>query len=115
MGKNSKITILSVILTGMMLFSFADRGISKKAGKKATLNIPVNNNFKRALGTNLNNGLRYTGSLITVAKKNEVNSSSNLVTYQKGNTIYILPYKPKVIMTEIRPGYTGMKLVIKSN
>ena len=110
-----KIATLSVVLTGTMLLSFADRGISKKSGKKVTLNIPTHNNFKKALSVNLKAGLKYTGSLIAVADKKNFSSVNHLISYQKGNTIYIVPFKQKVIVSEIRPGYTGMKLVIKSN
>jgi hypothetical protein len=41
--------------------------------------------------------------------------STTLVSYQKGNTIYIIPYKQKIIMPEVKPGYTGMKLIIRSH
>jgi len=116
MTKMAKIVLLSVFLSGAMLFSFADRGISKKAKSKVTLNIPTNNNFKKALSVNLKTGLKYKGSLVTVTDKNSFSAfSNNLVTYQKGNTIYIVPFKQKIIVSEIRQGYTGMKLIIKSH
>jgi hypothetical protein len=83
---------------------------------KVSLNIPTNNNFKKALSLNLKTGLKYKGSLITVSEKNKFSAiSNNLVTYQKGNTIYIVPYKQKIVVSEIRQGYTGMKLIIKNN
>ena len=114
--KISKIVLLSGILTGGVLFSFADRGINKKAKNRVALNIPTNNNFKKALSLNLRSGLKYTGSLIAEPVNNSLIPIGNtLITYQKGNTIYIVPFKQKMLVSEIRQGYTGMKLIIKSN
>ena len=114
MSKNFKIAFLFVTMTFVVLFSFADRGISKKNKAKVALNIPTNNNFKKALSVNLKSGLKYRGSLIVPNSVKSNNFSSNLITYQKGNTTYILPYKQKMIVTEIKQGYTGMKLIIKT-
>ena len=116
MSKTAKIILFLGILTGTMLTSFADRGVGRKSKNKITLNINTNNNFKNAISFNLKAGLKYKGSLVAgVQKDNSSYITSNLVTYQKGNTIYILPYKQKMIMPEIRQGYAGMKLIIKPN
>lgn len=100
----------------MMFTSFADRGIGKKKSR-VVLNIkaPANSNFSAALNYNLRNGLRYTGSLFnaTVAAPAARNSFNTLVTYTKGNSIYILPYKQKVLVADVRQGYTGTKLIIR--
>ena len=40
--------------------------------------------------------------------------NNSLITYQKGNTTYIIPYKQKVALPEIKQGYTGIKLIIRS-
>ncbi len=114
-SKIFKITFISVILTGCMLFSFADRGITKKTKNKVKLNIATNNNFKKALSFNIKSGLTYKGSLISSGTDNLTPFSNKIITYQKGNTIYVVPYKQKVIVSEMRQGYTGMKLIIKSN
>ena len=39
--------------------------------------------------------------------------NNTLVTYQKGNTTYIIPYKNKITIAEMRQGYTGMKVIIR--
>ena len=115
MLKTSKILLLSICLAGAM-YTFADRGMNRKAKNKVTLNIPTNNNFKKALSLNLKTGLKYTGSLISSTNTNSFSSLSNtLITYQKGNTIYIVPFRQKIIVSEIKQGYTGMKLIIKSH
>lgn len=113
MSKNLKIALLFVSMTFVVLFTFADRGISKKSKAKVALNITTNNNFKKALSLNLKSGLKYKGSLLAPTSKSN-NFSTSLITYQKGNTTYILPYRQKMIVTEIKQGYTGMKLIIKT-
>ena len=115
----SKISIklfITVFMAGSMLFVFADRGFNKKGKAKITLNISTNYNFKKALSLNLKNGLKYKGSLINIpTNSNFSGMSNNLVTYQKGNTIYIIPSKQKIIVSEIKQGYTGMKLIINAH
>ena len=91
--------------------SFADRGVTKKKSK-VVLNIKTPNSFKSNLNFNLKNGLRYTGSLITNSVTNP-SSFNYLVTYQKGNSVYILPYKQKIFVADVHQGYTGTKLIIR--
>lgn len=38
---------------------------------------------------------------------------SSMKLYQKGNTIYLIPNQQKIIIPEIKQGYTGMKLILK--
>ncbi len=116
MSQITKSILLLSILAGNMLMSFADRGIGKKTKNKISLNIPLNTSLKNSLSFNLKAGLKYKGSLQTgIQKVNAVAISSNIVTYQKGSNVYIIPYKQKIIVPEIKQGYTGMKLIIKSN
>ena len=115
MSRITKILFLAVILNGIMLISFADRGISKKAKSKISLNIASNSSFNNTLSFNLKTGLKYKGSLLGNENIGSSSLYNTLITYQKGNTIYILPYKQKVIVPEIQQGYTGMKLIIKAN
>ena len=113
MSKISKIVMILVILNGIMLTTFADRGVGKKK-TKVSLNIVNNTSFSKALSFNLKTGLKYKGSLLTSIEANKNSILYNtLVTYQKGNTIYIIPYKQKVVVPEMKQGYTGMKLIIK--
>lgn len=111
MRKISRTLLLLAILTGQMFTSFADRGIGKKKNK-VVLNIKAPASFNAALNFNLKNGLRYTGTLLN-APVLSTNSFNTIVTYQKGNSIYVMPYKQKVLVTEVRPGYTGAKLIIR--
>lgn len=111
MKKTSRIILLIAILTGQMYVSFADRGVGKKKNK-IVLNIKSPGNFTSSLNFNLRNGMRYTGSLIN----NPLSASSlqnTLITYQKGNSVYILPYKQKVLVADARRGFAGTKLIIR--
>lgn len=114
MSKITKIILLVSVLNGFMLISFADKGFSKKSKSKISLNLANSTSFTNTLTFNLKNSLKYKGSLIN----NNDNSASSLIyntliTYQKGNTIYVLPYKQKVLVPEIHQGYSGLKLIIK--
>lgn len=103
---------MSLFIGGACLASYADRGIGKKKGK-VQLNITTqNNSLKKSLAFNLKTGLKYTGSLLNVKNNGNTMISSSLVTYQKGNSVYIIPYKQKKLTTEVKKGYTGLKLII---
>jgi hypothetical protein len=41
--------------------------------------------------------------------------NSTLLTYQKGNTVYIIPQKQVYTVPEMKQGYTGLKLIIKTH
>jgi hypothetical protein len=38
-----------------------------------------------------------------------------LLTYQKGNTVYIIPHKQVIAVPEMKQGYTGMKIIIRTH
>jgi len=115
MSQITKSILIIGILAGNMLMSFADRGVGKKAKNRINLNIPANTSLKNSLSVNLKAGLKYKGSLLTGVKKtNGLLITNNIVTYQKGSNIYIVPYKQKIVVPEIKQGYAGMKLIIKS-
>ena len=118
MSKLKKIALLALLLNGIMLTTLADRGVSKKAKTKVTLNINTkNSSFSNNLSFNLKSGLKYKGSLLSGTTKTSPTTviQNNVVTYQKGNSVYVIPYKQKILVPEVRQGYTGMKLIIKPN
>ncbi|MEO7263839.1 MAG: hypothetical protein ABIW38_02950 [Ferruginibacter sp.] len=115
MNKIAKILFLVAILNGIMLTGYADRGVGKKSKPKVALNIATNSQ-SGSLSFNLKSGLQYKGSLLNnVTTTGSSITYNTLVTFQKGNTIYILPYKQKILVPEIKQGYTGLKLIIKTN
>ncbi len=113
MSKISKIVLLVAVLNGIVLTTMADKGVGKNK-KKVSLNIDTAGSLSKSLSFNLKSGLKYRGSLLNKVETSKNTLSFNsLITYQKGNTIYIIPYKQKMLVPEVKPGYTGMKLIIK--
>jgi len=114
MMKITKILLVLGICSGIAFSSLADTGIGKKSKAKVSLNIAMPSTLKNSISVNLKSGLRYTGSLLVKQITNDKSIFSNsLVTYQKGNTVYIIPYKHVISVPEIRQGYTGMKIIIR--
>ena len=114
MMKKAKIILVVIMLSGVAFSALADKGIGKKNKTKVTLNINTSNSLRNSISLNLKSGLKYTGSLL-VNQQSDGNSilSNTLLTYQKGNTVYIIPHKQIIAVPEMRQGYTGMKLIIK--
>ncbi len=113
MSKITKIVLLIAALNGIVLTTMADKGVGKTK-KKATVSPIRSASYNKSLSFNLKYGLKYKGTLLNSVENSRTTVSYNtLVTFQKGNTIYIVPYKQKVVVPEIKPGYTGMKLIIK--
>jgi hypothetical protein len=82
-------------LVGITVFTFASMGGGKKSkGKKLTASyVPV----RTSQGFTLKSGPTYRGSLIlSEQKERNYIAFNSLVTYQNGNTTYILPNKFKV-------------------
>jgi len=114
MIKFTKLLLLVSVLTGTALSSLADRGIGRKTKTKVSLNIVTATTLKKSVTLNLRSGLTYTGSLLTNTQTTANYMMSNsLVTYQKGNTVYIIPYKQKILVADMGQGYTGTKLIIR--
>lgn len=113
MHKIAKIILLLAVCNGILLSVFADRGVGKKSKTKISFDIKPNA-VKSSINFTLKSGLTYKGSLINFSAPVS-NGTNTLVTYKKGNVTYIVPYKQKVITSEIGKGYTGMKLIIKAN
>ena len=108
--------ILAVcVLVSIVVEAWADRGVGKKNKSKATLNITAPSNLRNSVAFNIKAGLTYKGSLLN--SHQTIGSSimnNSLITYQKGNTTYIIPYKQKFTVPDMQQGYTGLKLIIRS-
>ncbi len=116
MKQTIKTILLLTLLSSNMMNSFADRGVRKKAKNKVLLNISTNKSFKSDLAYNLKSGLNFKNTLYlgNNLEKNILMAHS-ISTYQKGNTLYIIQNKRKIIIPEVKQGYTGFKLIIKAN
>ena len=115
MNTFSKKMLAVVILFSIVVEALADRGIGRKSKNKTTLNIIAPSNIRNSIAFNLKSGLSYKGSLLNTHKMlvNSAIINTSIVTYQKGNTTYIIPYKNKITVAEIRQGYTGIKIIIR--
>lgn len=112
-----KKTAIIITLISVTLATFADKGAGKKSKVKTAMNINTTSStsLKASILYNIKNGLTYKGSLLANRKViNNTVTNNLLMTYQKGNTTYIIPYKTKVTVPEIKQGYTGLKLIIRS-
>ncbi|MFM6924011.1 MAG: hypothetical protein ACKOU7_00785 [Ferruginibacter sp.] len=109
--------LVVLMLSGIGFSAMADKGIGKK--NKAKLSLNINNtgtSIRKSISLNLKSGLKYTGSLMATQQVNGVSYlNSTLLTYQKGNTVYIIPQKQVYTVPEMKPGYTGLKLIIKTH
>lgn len=91
--------VISAILLGLTVFTFASIGGDKNKSKNNALHsgfTPI----RTTRGFTLKDRLTYRGSMILKQEKtsNSINYSS-LIMYQKGNTTYILPNKYKAPLT----------------
>lgn len=116
MFKKVKMILVVIMFSGIAFSALADKGIGKKNKAKVTLNITTTNTLRNSISLNLKSGLKYTGSLLVSQQIDGKSLLSNtLLTYQKGNTVYIISHKQIIAVPEITRGYTGMKLIIKSH
>lgn len=111
--KITKMLLVAAVLFGTTLGALADRGIGKKSRNRVELNVNTANGLRNSISLNLRSGLKYTGSLLSKQYIGGNILDNTLVTYQKGNTIYIIPYKQVTTVPELKQGYTGMKLIIR--
>ncbi len=102
-----------LMIFGVCLIASADRGGFVKKNK-TRLNIAIPGNLKNSIAFNLKSNLNYRGSFFM--NKKEIGNtlvSDALISYKKGNTIYLLPYKQKILIPEYTQG-EGYKLIIRS-
>ena len=111
--KRTKIALVILFACGVWLLALADRGGFVKRNK-THLNIAVKGTLKNSIAFNLKSGIDYKGSfLLNTHQIGNAFVSDAFISYKKGNTVYILPYKQKIIT----PEYTqkeGYKLIIRS-
>jgi hypothetical protein len=113
MVRTTKILLAALVLISTTLPAWADRGVGKKGKTKVfSLNLYTPSSLRSSVSLNLKSGLIYKGSTLGT---NAGSSNRSIISYQKGNNVYVLPYKQKVAIPEVKQGYTGLKLIIRSN
>jgi hypothetical protein len=113
MIKKSKIAAIVLLFCFVTYVAIADRGGFGRRNK-IHFNIITLNTLKNSIAFNLKSGLTYRGN--TILNQQQISNSiftNTIVSYQKGNTIYILPYKQKVLIQSYSPA-SGYKLIIRS-
>jgi hypothetical protein len=114
MNRFSRTMLALAVLFCTVHVAMADKGAGRKNKTKVVLNISTPSTLTNSISFNLKSGLTYKGSLLVTQQT--IGSSimnSSIITYQKGNTIYIIPYKHQFIMPDIQQGYTGIKFVFQ--
>jgi hypothetical protein len=98
MIKFTRKIVISVFLLAVVGLAFASKGGG--GGKKAATKFPFKNTFtpiRTTTGFTLKAGPSFSGSYFLSQEKTGNTMSFNTIsTYQKGNTIFVLPYKYKV-------------------
>jgi len=113
MSKNSKIAAIVVLFCFVTIVAIADRGGFGRRNK-IHFNIITLNTLKNSIAFNLKSGLNYRGtSLLNQQQVGNSIFSNSIASYQKGNTIYILPYKQKALIQSYSPS-SGYKLILRS-
>ena len=113
MQKITKIGFTLVFISFVSLWASADRGGFGRKRSNIHLNITTLSTLRSSIYYNLRSGLSYKGS--TYLGQEQVGNSfyaNTLISYKKGNTVYILPYKHKILI----PQYSaegGSKLIIR--
>ncbi len=113
MNKTSKILFILSLFTFICWVAMADRGGFGRKRNKIQLNITTHNTLKKSIPLNLRSGVNFKGSQLLNHKKiGSTIFTTALISYKKGNSIYIIPYKQKILI----PSYTlasGYKLIIR--
>jgi hypothetical protein len=113
MNRHIKIAMGVLFACSVWVMASADRGGFVKKSK-TRLNIPVQGTLKNSIAFNLKSGINYKGSfLLNTQRLGNALVSDAFVSYKKGNTIYILPYKQKILIPEYSQK-DGYKLIIRS-
>lgn len=113
MRRLSKTILLFGMLTGSVLLAFADRGVNKKSNSKAK--IALSHKVQQLTASPALQGMKYKGYVpdpcVSIQNAKEAGS---LITYQKGNTILIIPTRHKLVYPDQENHSEGIKIQIKS-
>lgn len=97
MRKLTRKLLISTVMVAVFGLAFASKG---GGGEKKTANSPLKTNFTPIRTNNyftLKAGPTFSNTVVLGSeKKNNVVSINTLVTYEKGNMMYIMPYKYKI-------------------
>jgi hypothetical protein len=100
MSSNKQIykqAVAALLFTGVAFLAFASIGDGKGKTKNPRPAKSLFTPIKTNTGFTLKSGLTYRGSMLLVSDKNKKGTGyyNSLVTYQRGNSTFILPYRTK--------------------
>ena len=95
-----KSLVIGIAMIGTVVLALASSGGGGSKKKSLASSKQGFTSLKSSYGLTLKAGPNYTGSYIYSSQRNNVVSYNTLITYQKGNTIFILPYKYKLNTTK---------------
>lgn len=91
-----KSLVIALAMVGIVVLALASSG---GGGNKKKSLASAKQGFapvKSSYGITLKAGPSYSGSYVNSSQRANILSYNTLITYQKGNTIFILPYKYKL-------------------
>jgi len=111
MRKLMRKAFISALMLAVVGLAFASKG---GGGDKKSNNAPLKTSFVPIRTTNsftLKAGPAYSGSFLLGQERTKTSISfSTLVTYEKGNSIFVLPYKYRVNMPSMMDGSSKTNL-----
>jgi hypothetical protein len=94
---NSVLTLVALLFVSVAVFA-VDGIVSKSKSSKAAYS-----NMKKNLSLSLGSGFSYRDNRSFGFKRmGKDNSFNSIITYQKGNITYILPYKNKSVLNKFK-------------
>lgn len=98
-----KVATVLLIMVSVAAFATLGDGGSKKSISHSSRNLLSGKNVYNYKNFSLKSGYTYRGStILSLADDNKFLILNRVITYQKGNTTYILPLKKKVILDKIK-------------
>ncbi|MEO6687370.1 MAG: hypothetical protein ABIN24_15465 [Dyadobacter sp.] len=100
MKKVTNSVLIVIVLSLAATVAFADRGGFRRKEKKNKLKFEITapSSLRNSIFQGLRTGMIFKGSQsMMLQKANGGLVDNSIVSFRKGNTFYILPYKQKVI------------------
>ena len=90
-----------VLLSGSAFAAFATLGDGKSKSSKSTYSLLSNKVSLKPGQFSLKSGYSFHGNQVITFENERYINLNTVVTYQKGNTTYIMPLKKKVLLDKV--------------
>lgn len=106
--QNSLLILCCFVVANIAMSATSNSGGGKKKDSNKTVLTSLN--LKSSSPLSFKNGYQFKGGLSFVnTRPNELVYNNNTVRFQKGNTLYVLPCKPKSIMHRFKTPVKEMR------